>query len=114
MGRNYFFYLITLFFIFSYTTSKSQVSDTLNSEEEIIDTVIVKMDPVIIKRTVFVKGEKKSRPIPNPDNLRGLDVFINSGTYNNYYSSCEICKPYFDKVKEAAHPILSYGAGLGY
>jgi hypothetical protein len=99
-----------LFFIFLYNISKSQeVSDTLDSEEEeIIDTIIVKKEPVIIKQVFVVKRET------NVNNGHGLDIFLNPSVYGNYYSVCEVCKPYADRVKSSSHPVLSYGAGLGY
>jgi hypothetical protein len=109
MRGNYIVFFIIPFLTFTYTISKSQVNDTLTVEEEIVDTVIIKKEPFIIKRTVIL-DEKDNNSINNS----GLDIFFNSGIYNNYYSSCEICKPYVDRVKSSSHPILSYGGGLGY
>jgi hypothetical protein len=102
------FFTATLFFIFLYSISKSQVNDTLSSEEEIIDTIIVKKEPVVIKQVFVVKRET------DINNGHGLDIFLNPSTYSNYYSVCEICIPYADRVKNSSHPVLSYGGGLGY
>jgi hypothetical protein len=100
---------VNVFLFFITVPSQAQVSDTIKTEqdEEIIDTVIVKKGQVVITQTYYLEDTIKRTGFKT-----GLNVFLNSGSYSNYYSTCTNCASYTDKIKKATHPLFSYGAGI--
>jgi hypothetical protein len=83
--------------------------DSTTSEEEIVDTLFVKKDPFIIRKTISYHG-KKSKIVKN----NNIEFFVNGDLYSNYYANCPECASFLKIEKNSHKPILSWGGGIAY
>lgn len=86
----------------------SYCQDTLNtgSDEQIIDTVVIYKEPVILTKTVYFEEEKKER-----NNSLWL-VFDASPVYTiNHFRACPGFETYLDKLKETTSSSWGYSFG---
>lgn len=107
MSSSFTFYFLGFILFFLSNLGKGQTIDSIEVEEEIIDTVIIKKGQVVIKQTYYLEDTIKKSRKP-----KVIETFINSGSYSNYYSTCTYCASYTDKIKASTTPVLSYGIGI--
>ena len=85
------------------------IPDSTSSNEEIVDTLFVRKDPFIIRKTVSYLAGKNKIVKKN-----SIEFFVNGDLYSNYYAICTECASFLKIVKSSHQPVLSWGGGIAY
>jgi len=94
----------------------SQVSDsTATVPKKRVDTIVVYEEPVLVKKTIYIKKQKKKREKESAFYLSTVSTF---STDKDYYDVCPNgdCQDYFNRIKKTTKPYLNtaYELALGY
>ncbi|MDB5272214.1 MAG: hypothetical protein JWO58_581 [Chitinophagaceae bacterium] len=102
--------------ILSARTIFSQVNDsTLIVQKKRVDTIVIYEEPILVKKTIYIKKQKKIREKESDFYLSVLTTF---STDKDYYNVCPNgdCQDYFNSIKKTTRPYIntSYELTLGY
>jgi hypothetical protein len=98
-------YLVTIVSFISFHLSYSQ--DTLEIEgDQVVDTVVIYKDPLVVKKTVYVYEEAKKRK-----KEIWIEIAASSFYTQNKYIDCPGYEIYLTELKKSTKPLLGYHIG---
>jgi hypothetical protein len=97
---------ITIFlFIATYNLYGQTEGDSIIYTDE-IDTIRIK-EKLVVNKTIYIRPEVKKDRVY-------LSGYAGTSTEKSYYGVCAECRDYFNKVKNATKPTVSYTYGLDF